>query len=201
MLDYFQRIAPGERFSDGNAETRCILFERWSAAPVIGWLGMNPSFADTDRTDPTWLRWRGFAQRWGYGGQMVCNPVPYRSADPTAAVALLREISLGRADGRMMEENLRRLKEVASLPDLWVVGWGDKGAAMNREVSCHWETLAALRDNGAQGFGVFGMTKSGNPIHVLARGKRRLADDAPVFAYFPLTNRFGARLQHPRDWA
>jgi len=200
-LAFFQRIAPGERYSDGDAEARFVLFERWSAAPVIGWLGMNPSHADADRTDPTWLRWRGFAQRWGYGGQLVCNPVPYRSADPGEAVERLRQISSGRLTGEALERNYARLKTVAALPDLWIVGWGDKGAVMNREHRCHRRTLATLKDHGGQGFGVFGLTKSGNPIHVLARGKGRLADDAPVFGFDPITRRLGERLLHPVDFA
>lgn len=194
MLYDFQRIAPGERFSDGNAESRFLLFERWADGPLIGWLGMNPSSADTDRTDPTWSRWRGFAQRWGYGGQVVCNPVPYRSADPAEAIALCRRIALGQADGAAMDANLSRLQAVAALPDLWVIGWGDKGAAMNHELRSHRRALAALLDGGARRFAIFGLTKAGNPIHVLARGKGRLPDDAPLFAFDPTVQRMGARL-------
>ncbi len=36
-------------------------------------------------------------------------------------------------------------------------------------------------------------------MHVLARGKVRLADDAPVFAFDPITRRVGDRLVHPKD--
>ena len=43
---------------------------------------LNPSDADENDDDPTILRCRQFADRWGYGGIVVGNLFAYRSPSP-----------------------------------------------------------------------------------------------------------------------
>lgn len=186
----------------GDDVVRRMLRERWAPGPLIGWLGMNPSDASEERTDPTWMRWRGFATRWGFGGQIVCNPVPFRSASPDDAISLLRAIGTAPMGSIMftngmaeLMENFAAIKAVAAEPKAWVLGWGDKGAAMNDAVRVHKHTINALREGGATTFLTFGLTKGGNPKHVLARGTSRIPDDAPVFHIHPESRKLGERFE------
>lgn len=178
------------RSQDGDAEFRYVLRERWGDGPLIGWVGMNPSDADDKRTDPTWMRWRGFAERWGYGGQIVVNPVPRRSSSPEAAIQWLNGIAQGVSDKSPLVLNREHVHRVASECAAWVIGWGDKGAAMNEAYRVHRDFIDALR-GGCIGipFLTFALTASGNPKHVLARGTSRIPDNAPVFEYEPLRKR------------
>lgn len=179
---------------------RFVLSERWRPGPVIGWVGMNPSDASAERTDPTWLRWRAFATRWGFGGQIVVNPVPFRSATPADAIKRLQRVAAGREElgGQFLRTNLIEIDKAAAEPVAWVVGWGDKGAAMDKARKVLTRTVGAL-DTGCAVAGrslvllAFGLTAGGNPIHVLARGKARLSDGAPVFRYMPTLKRLGER--------
>lgn len=166
---------------------RFVLGERWSVGPMVGFAGMNPSTAGLAATDPSWSRWRGFAQRWGAGGMLVVNPVPLRSPDPDAAIAILREMVNGRASwaAEHMAANLAHLSKYGDKACAWVIGWGDKGAAMNAVARCHRNALEALKGGSDAPFLSFGLTASGNPIHVLARGKGRLPDDAPLYEFHP----------------
>lgn len=179
----------------GAATYRFLLAERWAPGPMIGFLGMNPSDASLERTDPTWLRGDGFARRWGFAGQAWANPVPLRSPDPDAAITSLRAHANGQADlTDLFDENRDILARYATRAAAWVVGWGDKGAAMNDVVRCHAKTLEALRAGGARCFLAFGLTNSGNPKHILARGKARIPDDAQPHYFDPISRRLGARV-------
>jgi hypothetical protein len=187
------------RVQVGDERVRNVLRERWGPGPLIGWLGMNPSDASEERTDPTWMRWRGFAERWGFGGQIVCNPVPFRSANPDDAIEQLRFLANARmgtwwfAEGaQAMQHNYTCMKAIADEPVAWVCGWGDKGAAMNEVVRVHRPTIKALRDGGATLFLTFGLTKSGNPKHVLARGTSRIPDDAGLYMFHPESRKLGS---------
>jgi hypothetical protein len=180
----------------GDATVRHVLRERWAPGPLIGWAGMNPSDASAERTDPTWMRWRGFAMPWGYGGQIVINPVPFRSPSPDEAIARLKLIAAGRDESGKMDLAMNRaeVRKVAAEPVAWVIGWGDKGAAMDDAYRVHRAFIEALRDGGAQIFLTFGLTKNRNPKHVLARGTSRIPDDAPLFDYFHTTKSIGRTL-------
>lgn len=185
------------RSQEGDHEFRYVLRERWREGPLIGWVGMNPSDADDKRTDPTWMRWRGFAERWGFGGQIVVNPVPRRSSSPEAAIQWLNGIAQGVSDKSPLSINREHVRRVASECTAWVIGWGDKGAAMDEAYRVHRDFLDALR-GGAIGvpFLAFGLTKGRNPKHVLARGTSRIPDDAPVFEIEPIRRKLSATAFH-----
>ena len=58
------------------------------AAPVIAFIGLNPSTADEINDDPTVRRCIGFARRWGFGGMYMLNVFGYRSTNPQGIQAL-----------------------------------------------------------------------------------------------------------------
>ena len=64
---------------------RYLLTRYWDlAAPVMCWIGLNPSTADADADDPTIRRMCGFARREGCGGIYVVNLFALRATDPAA---------------------------------------------------------------------------------------------------------------------
>jgi hypothetical protein len=189
----FIEPGPWPRRQLGGDRHRFLIAERWSDGPILGFLGMNPSDASDERPDPTWSRGRAFAQRWGFGGQLWGNPVPLRSPTPGLVIERLRDIVNGRDAGglALMEQNLMQLAEVAATPRAWIIGWGDKGAEMNDVYRCHLKTVATLKLGGARALLAFGLTASGNPTHLLARGKSRIPDDATPRHFDPITRRLG----------
>ncbi len=178
------------RSQEGDHEFRYVLQERWADRPLIGWVGMNPSDADNKRTDPTWMRWRGFAERWGFGGQIAINPVPRRASSPDAAIQWLNGIAQGVTDSSPLVINRDHVRRVAKEPVAWIIGWGDGGAAMNDAYRVHHDFIDALVA-GKPGVWMlaFDLTKSGNPKHVLACENRR-SDEVP-----PRSTRWARREQ------
>lgn len=187
---------PFPRCQIGGVDHRFVLAERWSNAPLIGFLGMNPSDASDAKPDPTWSRGGKFARAWGFGGQVWMNPVCLRSPSPELALERLRRIVSGKdaAGLALMEENFRMLSRHAAAVAGWVVGWGDKGAAMNEVFRCHGRAVTALRVGGATRFFAFGVTAGGNPKHLLARGASRIPDDAALREFHPEGRRLGPPL-------
>lgn len=68
----------------GDRVYRYVLTRRWSAAPAMPWMCLNPSTADADTDDPSIRRMCGFARREGCGGICVLNLYAMRSPDPGA---------------------------------------------------------------------------------------------------------------------
>jgi hypothetical protein len=60
------------------------LIRRWSEAPALLVVMLNPSTADAELDDPTIRRCLGFARRDGYGAIIVLNLYAYRATDPKA---------------------------------------------------------------------------------------------------------------------
>lgn len=70
------------------AFSRCGRYRWWlrrqwrQEAPVLLFIGLNPSSADGRRADPTLRRLIGFAEGWGYGAVEVVNLFAWVSTDP-----------------------------------------------------------------------------------------------------------------------
>lgn len=78
-------FAPAEFSPDRRY--RYILTRRWSPAPMLGCIGLNPSTADELQDDPTVRRWMGFARRDGFGGIVVGNLFAFRATNPRVMCA------------------------------------------------------------------------------------------------------------------
>lgn len=63
---------------------RYSLTRRWSDAPLLSFVMLNPSTADAKEDDPTIRRCIGFARREGAGGLIVANLYALRSPSPEA---------------------------------------------------------------------------------------------------------------------
>lgn len=62
---------------------RLFLLRQWDAqAPLLAWVGLNPSTADAKVDDPTIRRVMAFSRREGAGGCLMLNLSTIRATDP-----------------------------------------------------------------------------------------------------------------------
>lgn len=78
----------GALFSD-DGHHRYALWRRWSAGPLLPFVGLNPSTATHEADDPTIRREVDFAKRAGASGLLKLNLSPLRATDPRKLYALL----------------------------------------------------------------------------------------------------------------
>jgi len=128
------------------------------AAPVMLFIGLNPSLATAQRDDPTLRRLQGFARRWGYGGVEVLNLFARIAASP----AVLRRSTdpVGSENDRWLQERLQVLAGSAGA-GLWL-GWGNGGAWRGRDG----QVLRQIAGTSLPVW-VLGRTASGQPRHPL----------------------------------
>jgi hypothetical protein len=121
----------------------------WGAAPICGWIMLNPSMADADVDDPTIRRCVGFAKAWGYGGIVVRNLYALRATDP-------KELWKHRSPAGT--DNDSYLLDAVDDP-VTVCAWGAHGRRGDAVIN-------ALSDAGAALYHL-GLTKAGKPRHPL----------------------------------
>ena len=163
MADLFGQS--GAAFSDCGLY-RYELRRRWSDAPPVVYVGLNPSTADSARDDPTTRRLLRWEDRWGYGRHIAVNLFAIVASRPSEA--------------------FRAVDPMGPLNDIWImaaanearasggmilIGWGNDGERHGRD-----RMVLRLLD----GFELFclGRTKTGHPTHPSARGRNRIPDDA-----------------------
>jgi hypothetical protein len=160
--------------------------KRWAA-----WLLLNPSHASAKRDDPTMGRVIYFTRAWGYDGCIVVNAYPFITSDPREMWAWSRWQDNGpdwyaRDD---MQSNLAEIEEVGRRSCLRVVAFGAQPILHDEgwieQCLERFEQPFDYPDSGwafDERLMCLGVTKDGQPIHPLARGKNRVSDDArPVF--------------------
>jgi hypothetical protein len=170
-----------------NQMVRTALIEdnlRWELRRIWGtggrfltWLMLNPSTADADKDDPTLLRIIKWAKLWGYDGLIVVNLYPFRSPSPEE---MKRWHSLGSFNAQLYARNVAHiLQALADSNGAVVAAWGgslpkpegvpvflryiEHMARRERQLELTWRCL--------------GVSKAGQPIHPMARGKNRIPDD------------------------
>jgi hypothetical protein len=70
-------------FSDCE-KYRYVWADGWGKGNPLMFIGLNPSTADENQTDPTVKKCRDWAKEWGYSGIIMCNAFALRSTDPRA---------------------------------------------------------------------------------------------------------------------
>ncbi|WP_142805393.1 DUF1643 domain-containing protein [Tepidiphilus sp. J10] len=128
---------------------RYALWRRWSDAPPVLFVMLNPSTANESQDDPTIRRCISFAKQWGHGGIIVGNLFAFRSPYPT---------DLQTATDPIGPENNHWLERLAKQSTAVVGAWGNHGTLMNRgqEVAALFPSMLCL-----------GLTKLGQPRHPL----------------------------------
>lgn len=124
---------------------------------TVLFVGLNPSTADEQKSDPTCTREMDFAERWGFDRYVKCNMFGYRSTDP---------LGLAKVADPLGPDNLTLLSRMATRASLIVVCWGDgKGGKVKGLIAqASAPTQLAL---GARVVKCFGVTQAGNPKHPL----------------------------------
>lgn len=146
--------------------------KRWAA-----WLMLNPSDAGEKRNDPTALRVTNFTRAWGYDGWIGVNLYPFISSDPKVMWQRANWQHNGpdwyaRDD---MQANLQDIERVGRMSCLRMVAFGTQPA--ERDQPWLEECLEVFQqpfDYSEWGFDerlhCIGVSKSGQPLHPLARG-------------------------------
>lgn len=149
---------------------RYTLGRRWARGPVLTFLMLNPSTADSSTDDPTLRRCVSFATREGCGAIVVVNLFAYRATKPAELYAATDPI------GPDNDTALIAAFRVAREHDQKVVAaWGAHPAATARTTA-----VLALPGMGT-GLHALGTTSAGHPRHPLyVRGDTPLAPWSPI---------------------
>ncbi len=116
-------------FLDSGAEFspcgryRGLLWRRWSDAPPLVAIMLNPSTADAIAADPTIHRCRMRAEQMGFGGLRVGNIFTLRSTDPAA---------LRRVDDPVGPDADGYLTRMCQGAGMILCGWGIHGSLPGR---------------------------------------------------------------------
>lgn len=94
--------------------------------PLVLFVCLNPSTADTEVEDNTSRICINYAKRWGYGGLLMGNLFAYRSTDQSA---------LYKVSDPVGPEKDAWLKNLQSQSALVVCAWSDTGAFKNRDLA------------------------------------------------------------------
>ena len=132
---------------------RYSLLRRWDdTRPMVCFVMLNPSTADSTRDDATIRRCINFAKAWGFGSLGVVNLFSYRATKvPDLKKALV-------PNG---PESDFHLEAALSAADLVVAAWGNHGTPERVRV------VLGLIQNANKQVHCLGMTKSGAPRHPL----------------------------------
>lgn len=109
---------------DTTGHYRYSLGRRWSAAPTLAIIMLNPSQADSSVDDPTIRRCIGLAQGWGFGAIAVVNLFAYRSPHPK---------TLRQAKDPIGPKNDAALSTAAEQADQILLAWGNWGSLWGRD--------------------------------------------------------------------
>ena len=185
LIDRQADISPCERL-------RWTLHRSWGTGSRVCFIGHNPSTADHEVDDPTVKRWMHFARAWGHDGFVAVNLYPIRATDPSEARKWIDWESRGpdwwARDA--IDHNLGLVAQEAKAAALVVACWGAIAADWNwaEHVIEHIVSEVAPWP----GLHVFGLTKSGAPIHPMARGNHRVPDHAQPALWRPTPHHEGA---------
>ena len=135
---------------------RYVLRRRWSAAPPIAFILLNPSTADETKDDPTIRRCIGFARSWRAGGLVLGNLFALRSTDPRALRSHPDPVGPGN------DSALLAIVDEVGRDGTVICGWGVHGTLMDRGE----KVRASLRDWGCTPRAL-AMTATGEPGHPL----------------------------------
>ncbi|RPE05542.1 DUF1643 domain-containing protein [Chitinophaga lutea] len=142
---------------------RYQLWRIWDETkPLVLFIMLNPSTADSDQDDPTIRRLIGFCHRWGAGGFFVGNLNPYRTSSPSE---LMKFLETGCTQGERIEmavRNQNEVKHMAANVAFCVAAWGAHIYSSASKEPLEYKTIL-----GDVPFYCLGLTKGGYPRHPL----------------------------------
>lgn len=127
---------------------------------VIAFFGVNPSTAGAEVDDQTTMKWRGFSRVLGARAYIAGNPFAFRATDVRALAA---------ADDPIGPDNGRHIREIIADADVLVPCWGSR-VKLPHPLRQHLDALATVIRHAGKPVRIFGLTKSGDPAHLLMLG-------------------------------
>lgn len=171
----------------GDGTFRFWLSCWWAPGPLLAWLMLNPASATDVETDLTFQRVRHFTKAWGFPGFVIVNVVPFRTPCP---FEMWRWLERAPDDHPALLRNLDEIQFAGELAGSCVVAFGAAAGRANIPGRRQWLTAAVdafapdidATDLDAQRRIVrptkcLGHSKDGWPMHPMARGKARIAND------------------------
>ena len=143
----------GALFSDCR-RFRYLLWRRWDASlPLLGWLALNPSAADASDEDQSSRKFRGFAERLGFGGYITANLYAWIDTYPEDL----------RAAGYLVgDENDAHTETMVRTCDAVICAWGSNARGLARPA----EAVSIIRRAGRTPLALK-VNRDGTPAHPL----------------------------------
>lgn len=132
--------------------------DTWDSRPPLVVIGLNPSTANENQTDPTIARCVSFAVRWGHGALWMLNLFAFRATNPIRM--RMQEDPVGPQNNSILLERCRTGSAIKGGRVL--CAWGNHGTYRNRSL----EVLRMLRADGIR-LECLKLTKAGQPWHPL----------------------------------
>ena len=120
---------------------------------MVSFIGLNPSTATHEVSDPTVTRCINYAKAWGYSGMHMLNLFAFRATDPKDMKAV---------DEPVGEDNNEMLIKHARDSGIVIASWGNHGGYRNR---CS-VVADLMRVNGVD-LHCLAIAKTGQPKHPL----------------------------------
>lgn len=166
---------------DFDDQCRMVL-EQISGGPGLGltavWLMCNPSRANAEIGDPTAGRVVGHSARHGCERPLIGNVYPYRTPYPA-------DLWEARGDGtitaEMMEANYEALTMIGAQADILIFAYGAGPAKEDPSELARAIKAITLATNATPM--CLGVTKDGQPLHPLARGKNAIPANVTLKPY------------------
>lgn len=133
----------------------------WAPGPIVVYAGLNPSTMTALKTDHTGRKWRGFADRGGFGGYLAVNTHAFRATDPDDLID-----SMEAGIDIVGPENDDAIREALAYPGVTevVACWGNPpDRCLNARLAATIDLLAA----GPVPVTCWGLTNDGHPRHPL----------------------------------
>ncbi len=139
----------GAVFSDCDTY-RYLLWHEWAPEKsAVAFVGLNPSCARVQDTNPTFKRCVNYAKYWGFGRIYLVNLFAYRASTPQ---------QLRQAKHPVGTDNDKTLVEIARQSELVVAAWGNDGQYLQRSAQVR-ALLPRLH--------VLKVNRTGEPAHPL----------------------------------
>lgn len=159
---------PAEPIARGatiEGQYRFDLTRAWGSGPAVCWVMLNPSTATAEKDDPTIWNIMCRSLRWGFGSLVVVNIYPFRSSSPKV---LKRWLAGGRS-GRMSDNASRAWWHIGHC-EMVIAAWGAHADIEDVDYLLSYPTFHP-EIGPDKPLHCLGLTKSGAPLHPLARGK------------------------------
>lgn len=127
---------------------------------VALYVGVNPSTAGADEDDQTTGKWCGFSLRNGIRRYIVVNPFDYCAKDVKELAAVNEPASA---------ENIGHIMAAIAESDILIPCWGSRDK-LPKQLRHHLTRLKLTLFAAHKPIRIFGLTKSGDPMHPLMLG-------------------------------